>query len=267
MDQSDVGRLIAQCRKEKHLTQAQLAEQLGITDQAVSKWETGKCLPDPSIMLDLCQILDLTGDELLRGTKAPRVPVEMPPPPPQERRRARPPVRRLISILFSAAVLTGIFVCLICDLALSGGLTWSPIPVSAMVFGWAVVLPSIAWGVRGIQGSLAALTLFLLPFLLLLSCLTGVGAVFSIGAVMAVLSLLFLWLIAGMFCWLGRTRPFAALGTALFLSLLLLFFINAALSRLIAEPIFDLWDGVSVFVLLILAFAAFLRDRTGRRVQ
>ena len=52
MNQIDTGKFIASCRKEKGLTQAQLAEKLNITDRAVSKWETGKCMPDSSIMLE-----------------------------------------------------------------------------------------------------------------------------------------------------------------------------------------------------------------------
>lgn len=67
MDQIKIGRFIAACRKKKQLTQLQLAEQLGITDRAVSKWETGKALPDSSIMLALCEILDITVNDLLCG--------------------------------------------------------------------------------------------------------------------------------------------------------------------------------------------------------
>ena len=63
MNQIDIGRFIAECRKERQLTQAQLAEKLNITDRAVSKWETGKSMPDASIMLDLCSILGITVNE------------------------------------------------------------------------------------------------------------------------------------------------------------------------------------------------------------
>ena len=69
MNQIDTGKFIASYRKEKGLTQAQLAEKLNITDRAVSKWETGKCMPDSSIMLELCNILDVTVNELLSGEK------------------------------------------------------------------------------------------------------------------------------------------------------------------------------------------------------
>ena len=67
MDQVQIGKFIAERRKHSMLTQMQLAEKLGITDRAVSKWETGKSLPDSSIMLELCAILEITVNDLLSG--------------------------------------------------------------------------------------------------------------------------------------------------------------------------------------------------------
>ena len=67
MDQIKIGRFIAERRKKANLTQAQLAEKLGITDRAVSKWETGRSLPDASLMLDLCGLLGINVNDLLSG--------------------------------------------------------------------------------------------------------------------------------------------------------------------------------------------------------
>ena len=67
MDQEKIGKFIAQCRKENGYTQASLAEKLGITDRAVSKWENGKSMPDASIMLELCELLKINVNELLTG--------------------------------------------------------------------------------------------------------------------------------------------------------------------------------------------------------
>lgn len=67
MDLAKIGKFIAECRKKNGLTQMQLAEKLNITDRAVSKWETGKSLPDSSIMLELCQVLKITVNDLLNG--------------------------------------------------------------------------------------------------------------------------------------------------------------------------------------------------------
>ena len=69
MDQVKIGKFIAECRKQKDLTQMQLAEKLGITDKAISKWERGIAMPDSSIMLELCEILSISVNELLRGEK------------------------------------------------------------------------------------------------------------------------------------------------------------------------------------------------------
>lgn len=67
MNQQKIGKFIAECRKEKKLTQEQLAERLGISDRAVSKWERGLNLPDASLMLSLAKILDISVNELLSG--------------------------------------------------------------------------------------------------------------------------------------------------------------------------------------------------------
>ena len=67
MDQIKIGKFIAEHRKKQGLTQMQLAEKLGITDKAVSKWERGIAMPDSSIMLELCAILSVTVNDLLSG--------------------------------------------------------------------------------------------------------------------------------------------------------------------------------------------------------
>ncbi len=69
MNQEKIGKFIADCRKEQNLTQETLAEKLGITYIAVSKWECGKGLPDASIMMELCKILKITVNDLLSGEK------------------------------------------------------------------------------------------------------------------------------------------------------------------------------------------------------
>lgn len=67
MDIDKIGKFISERRKSKKLTQEQLAEKLNISDRAISKWERGICLPDASIMIKLCKILDINVNELLSG--------------------------------------------------------------------------------------------------------------------------------------------------------------------------------------------------------
>jgi len=67
MDQIKIGKFISEKRKEKNITQSSLAEMLGITDRAISKWENGICLPDAGTMPELCEILDISINDLFCG--------------------------------------------------------------------------------------------------------------------------------------------------------------------------------------------------------
>ena len=67
MDQIKIGKFISERRKSVGLTQAQLAERLNITDRAISKWENGRTMPDSSLMLELCEILEISVNDLLYG--------------------------------------------------------------------------------------------------------------------------------------------------------------------------------------------------------
>ena len=67
MDQLKIGKFIAERRKAENLTQFELAEKLGVTDRAISKWETGRAMPDSSIMIELCSILKINVNDLLCG--------------------------------------------------------------------------------------------------------------------------------------------------------------------------------------------------------
>ena len=70
MNQLVTGKFISQKRKEKNLTQEQLAEKLGVSNKTVSKWETGKCMPDYSVVKSLCEELEISVAELMDGEAA-----------------------------------------------------------------------------------------------------------------------------------------------------------------------------------------------------
>ncbi|MDE5931052.1 MAG: helix-turn-helix domain-containing protein [Lachnospiraceae bacterium] len=264
MNQIEIGKFIARCRKEKELTQAQLAEKLNITDRAVSKWETGKSMPDSSIMLELCEILGITVNELLSGEEIDMESYE------QKVDENLIALKRkdennmsknvIISLLFSVTLLIGIMVCIICNLAISGSLTWSLIPVGSIVFAWAVSFPGIIFGKKGIAMSLISLSVFIIPYLYLLSLLLNVRAVFSIGTASALTSIVFLWLIFAVFSRIGKTQKLIALGITFLLAIPFMLMINVMLSKMTAEPILDVWDMLTVFLLLIFAFVSFICD-------
>lgn len=262
MNQVEIGKFIAKCRKEKKLTQAQLAEKLNITDRAVSKWETGKSMPDSSIMLELCEILGITVNELLSGEKIDMESYEKKADENlitlKKKDENNMTKNFIISILFSATLLIGIMVCLICNIAISGSLTWSLIPVSSIVFAWVISFPSIILGKRGIIVSFISLSVFIVPYLFLLGSLLKVKEVFSVGAVIAVTSIVFLWIIVAVF---KRIKSkLVALGTTFLSTIPYMIIVNVVLSKMIDEPVLDVWDMLSIFMLLILAFVSFICD-------
>ena len=67
MNQEKIGKFIAKCRKEKKLTQEQLAEKLGVTSKSISRWENGNTMPDLSLFNPLCEMLQITVNDLMSG--------------------------------------------------------------------------------------------------------------------------------------------------------------------------------------------------------
>ena len=218
MNQTKTGTFISECRKEKRMTQAQLAEKLNITDRAVSKWETGKSMPDSSVMLELCEILGITVNELLSGE---RIDMESYEKKADEnlialKRKDENHMAKnvVIAALFSAVLLGAVMICIICNIAVSGHLTWSLIPVSSIVFAWVILFPGLILGRRGIILSYVSWSIFTVPYLFLLGNIIKVREVYSVGAVIAVVSIIFLWILVAVFKQIGKKRKLAALGLA-----------------------------------------------------
>ena len=219
-------------------------------------------MPDSSIMLELCKILGITVNESLSGEK---IHTESYEKKAAEnlialKRKGEDHMTKnvILSILFSATLLIGIMVCLICNIAISGNLTWSLIPVCSIVFAWVISFPSIIGGKRGITASLIMLSVFIFPYLFLLGGQSKAKEVFSVGAAMAVVSIVFLWIIVAVFK--RMERKLVALGTAFLSTIPFMIIINIVLSKMIEEPVLDVWDMLSISMLLILAFVSFICD-------
>lgn len=264
MNQIETGKFIAECRKEKKLTQAQLAEKLNITDRAISKWETGKSMPDSSIMLELCQILGITVNELLSGKKVPMESLEK---KADEnlialKRKDENNIAKNVVILalFTILLLIGIMVCGICNFAISAELSWSLVPIASIVFVWVITFPSIMFGKKGIIKSLLSFSILIIPYIYLLSRLLKVKGLFQLGTALSLVFLVFLWMIFAVFNRIGKTRKFIALGTSALLMILFVIIINVLLFEMIGTPMFDVWDFMSTFILLVLAIAFFIYD-------
>ena len=155
---------------------------MSITDRAVSKWETGKSMPDSSIMLELCRILDISVNELLSGEK-----IEM----------------ENVNQKADEALL---------ELK------------------------------RKDENNMSKNT-----------------AVFRIGTPMSVFTLIYMWVVYVLYTRF-RQRKLLATGVTLFLAIPFMLLVNVTLSKMIAEPMIDIWDILFIFILLEAAFAFMFED-------
>ena len=169
--------------------------------------------------------------------------------------------QRISAIAFSGLLLTGMVVCAICDWAISGNLTWSLIPISAIVFAWLVCFPVVRYWDKGIVWTLAALPVSIVPFLYVLHRLIpGTGLLMPIGVRMAAIAMVYLWVVFGLFRGL-KARKMLAAAVALLLVIPLGLSVNVCLSRLIAEPVVDLWDATGFAAVGIAAAVLLAVDR------
>lgn len=268
MNQTDTGKFIARCRKEIGLTQARLAAKLNITDRAVSKWETGKSMPDPSIMLELCNILGVTVNELLSGEKigASHYEEKASEDLIASTRKEENSTHKnaVMSIIYTVVMVVGILVCCICDIAVSGTLSWSLMVLSSVLITWITSFPVISFGKKGVLAALLAISILILPYMYIISALIKVDAVFRIGTVMSMIALVYLWIVYFLYRRL-KVRKLLATGIAFLLVIPFTFLINFTLSKMIGGPAIDVWDILSALILLITAVAFFAGDHVRKR--
>ena len=272
MDNEKIGPFIRQLRKERHLTQKELAAMLNITDKAVSKWELGASLPDVALLLPLAEALDISVTELLGGLRSPGSPPQALDPPPQDTagdilsytERASSQRREKLRLwLFAGAsgtFLLSAAVCWACDTALNGTLSWSLIVDLSLLLAWLVLLPLLTARRHALPLALGALSAAILPYLNLLGRLLGDPRVFRFGLPIAPAAVLYLWGVWAVWRRL-RCRRLSAAGTVLLLTAALSLFVNVVTDALTGGRALY---GDSLFT-LVLAAVCFLADYVLRR--
>lgn len=267
MDGKGIGQFIADMRKERGLTQKELAEKLLITDKAVSKWERGLSCPDISLLTSIADILGVTVNELLSGERSESISDEVDTAVDKTLIYAAKSERRKLTLhgnflaaAFSGLMLLAMLVCVICDMAVTGTLTWSLYPVSSIVFAWLVLVPLVKMGAGGLCPSLISLSIFIFPFLFVLGEIYGgENGIVPIGFRCAAISLVYIWGIYFIFK-AQRTRKLRAWGVVMLVSVPYSIVLNISIAACLAEPLFDVRDVVSAALLLLCAAAFFAAD-------
>lgn len=167
--------------------------------------------------------------------------------------------QNISALVFSSLSLIGILVCFICDKAINGTLNWSLIAISAILFGWLVLIPILKFWNKGILGSLVALTILIFPFLMILDRLLGTSLLLPIGVRMAVIGMVFLWVVFALFMLLRKRRWLAA-GISVLLMFPALFLINWVLMGILGGAFLDSWDALTFLSIGIVAVIFFGLD-------
>lgn len=257
MDNEKIAQFISSLRKSKKMTQKELANQLGITDKAVSKWERGLSCPDISLLPALSDILGISVNELLNGK---RLDTTIPEADTiiettfqyadTATKNKSKNIRLLFTAAFSSISLLGIIVCAICNLAISKNLTWALFPISSIIFAWTIITPAIIWGRKGILISLLLFSVLIIPFLFVLEQIIGIkDLILSMGTRISAVSLIYLWEIFFLF-YIKRLRVYGAASFAVLSGIPFSFGIQSIVSKFTKEPLVDIWDVLSYSILI-----------------
>lgn len=261
-----IGKFICEQRRNKHLTQKELADQLGVTDKAVSKWERGLSYPDISLLCTLSDILGITTGQLLNGEKSqdssPEVEsiIETTLHYADTATKSKSKdLRKMCAVIYTVLSLIGIITCTICNFAVSGGLTWALYPISSILYGWALIFPLLYCNKKGVLISLLLLTVLTVPFLYVLERIVGTdGLIMPIGIRSSAVGLLYLWFIYLVFS-IKKLRKYVAAAIVVMLGIPINVWINTMVSRLLGEiRLIDIWDILSYSILALTSITIFL---------
>lgn len=272
MNHEKMGLFISELRKSNQMTQKDLAAKLNITDKAVSKWERGLSCPDISLLSSIADLLGVTTSELLNGEKNNIAPEDAKKSIDNALQYADKAVKyktkslqTICAIVFTLLLFVGIISCAIPDIVITGTFTWSLYPISSIVFTWLVFFPVIKWGKKGIFYTILALSVLIIPFLYVLDTLIKTSELLMpIGIRMSVIFIVFLWSIFILFT-IFKDRWLLATSITMFLAIPVCILINFSLSKLIMEPIFDVWDILSFSLTGIMSIVLFSIDFQKRK--
>lgn len=264
MDTERMGRLIAEQRKAKGMTQLELARKLHITDKAISKWERGLNSPDIGLLTQLADILGVSVNQLLKGEQAEELPENADSQVREVLRYAEKTVKKkyhairlILSLSFTGLLCMGVIACAIVDVAVTNSFTWSLYPISSILFGWCVLFPSLLSGKKGLLPSMIVLTVLTVPYLFALDRISAAGGLLlKVGAPAATLALLFFWSV-----WLimrrFQNRKLIGAGISTMLAAPVCFLINGSLALTLTPEagVFDVWDVLGAVVLAVTGLA------------
>lgn len=264
MDNKSMANFICELRKSKNMTQRQLAEKLNITDKAVSKWERGLGYPDISIISSLAEVLGVTVNELLNGERLAAPPLEANAIVESTLQYAnkvtsneKKSVKFIAKAVITTVCLLAICICMICNIAISGTFTWSLYPITAISFAWLIIIPLFHFEKNKVGMSLISLSVFIIPFLLILNKIIGnAELMLPIGIPVSLIAIAYMWIVYILFSF-NRVVKWSTVAISILLGIPVSLIINYIVGRFTDEPVIDVWDILSCGILCVVSLVIF----------
>lgn len=257
MDNKKVGSFIASLRKEKLLTQQELADMLSVTNKAVSKWETGQGYPEITLIPVLAEILGVSTSELLKGELNKResndkdiASIIINETAQYHDRLIAKKSHFILFIIFIASILSA-FICLLCNYLIKHTFDWSLYPMGALIMLWSIIIPIFKFKRYKILSSLLGFSVTLIPYLFLIEFLVPAkGWVIPLALPIAILCIIVIGIILFIFFHTKINIFYSFAVTVLLFGVV----VNVVINKLIASFLkCPGTNDISVFMTLIIS--------------
>ena len=277
MNSQKMGELISSVRKSKNMTQKELADQLSVTDKAVSKWERGIGYPDITILPSLSDALGVTMSDLLNGEitaeKAEQetgtdeiISNTLKYAGEVQRHRKFKSSNLAISIL-TIVFLIAVFICILCNFVSSGKIDWALYPTGALAFVWFIIVPLIYFKKHKYIISLLMVSVLLIPFLYLIELLgSSNNWMIPLGIPVSFISLVYLWIAVPLFAYTKINRWYLSAAVIL-LGVGLDCGIEYYVQRFVQQPGTDIYNVFSNICVVIIAIILFFIGLARKKKQ
>lgn len=252
MNYKKIGTFICSLRKEKNLTQKELADKLNITNKAISKWERGISCPDISLLIPLSDILEVTTNEILNGQREEVSDINK-----DVDKKVKKTLTYMVDIssekskkylnyIFlgvTFSLIISMIICLICDYVLYDSFSWSLVVSASCILSWFIILPFFKSKRDKVKSVTISITLSIIPYLFVLSILLKNNLIFSLGSIIAVLSIIYIWILYYLYTKM-KHKKFKATGMAFLLLIPLSLSINHIANYFIGPDPFEVFNAI-----------------------
>lgn len=167
-------------------------------------------------------------------------------------------LRNVSAAVFSGLIVVGIVTCVICDLAVTGKLSWSLISISSLLYSWLLFFPGIFFKRNSICFMIVSLSVFTVPYLYVIRRVLSINeTIINVGIPISLIAILYAWCCFVIFK-LAKKKIKIACALCLLLAIPVSFAINYSLTKTLNEPLVDVWDVLTYALLAVGAVVLFI---------